>query len=170
MRKALAVAAACGVLVVAASADPVTSFSAYGGYFSSFSFTNKYGFATHLGGFEFGGEDALISLPIFGSVSVGGSILFGDSIGGGATGNLYRAHIDYRTAVAPGVKLYAIGGMAYDYATGSSFKVHNGLGLEVGVGVPLKLGIPVGATALEARYRMGDSVTSGFSVGLNVSF
>ncbi len=168
MKKALAVAAACGLLVVVASADPITPFSVYGGYFSSFSFTNKFGNSTHLGGFEVGAQESLISLPIFGSLSLGGSIMFGDTAGGGATGNLYRAHLDYKTAAAPGTSFYGIGAVAYDYASGGSFSVHNGFALEAGVG--MKLGITPGGAALEARYRMGDSVTSGFSVGLNVSF
>jgi hypothetical protein len=171
MRKALAVAALGGIIVTAAAADPITPFSFYAGYFSSLSFNNRAGNSTHLGGIEVGASESLISLPIFGSASLGASVVFGDTLGGGATGNLYRVHLDYKSASAPGTNLYAIGAVAFNYATGSGFSNQSGLGLEAGVGFPLRFAHIGPSASLEARYRfLGPRAATGFSVGLNLSF
>jgi len=172
MRKVLAVVAICGTLSAVASADNLSPISAYAGYFSSLSFNNRAGFSTHLGGLELGAQESLLSLPIFGSATLGASVVLGDSLGGGSSGTLYRVHLDYKTATAPGTNFYAIAALGYYYATGSGFNVQNGLGAEVGVGIPLKLGPSIGpGAAIEARYRfLGPTAASGFSIGLNVSF
>src|SRR5579859_2247165 len=153
MRKLLLAGVFCGGVAASACAAPITPFSFYAGYFRGGSFSDNFGNRVHFSGFELGVQQSLISLPIFGALNLGASVVLGGSAGG-VDGNLYRVYADYKTATAPGSSVYGIVGLGYYYASGGSFGHQSGLGPEFGFGFPLGLRLPAGPSAsVEARYR-----------------
>lgn len=157
----------------AAAQAQLTPFTLEAGYFHSSSFASKSGGSTHLSGLELGASQTVFQVPMAGEIRVGGSILFGGTLGGGARGTLWRARALYKTPSAGPEGLYGFGGFNFMSAQGdNSFSSQSGFGVEAGIGLPLKNPVPgVPSPSIELSYRLGPkNQMRGLSAGVSVRF
>lgn len=159
--------------VVGAHAS-VTPFTIDVNYGRTNSFTDSSGNSTFLAGPQIGLSQSLVNLPLLGQVRFGASVLFGGGFGGGTKGNVYGLHALYKSPTAGPSGPYILGGFNYSIANGNngSFDNVSGFGLEFGVGIPFKTGVPGAPTpAIEAKFQQGPHPQLRmFSVGVSIQF
>lgn len=149
----------------------ITPFEFGAAYSQSASIDLTAGGTGKLEGVEFSISQAILKLPFLGEARYGVSALFSN---GEADGSLYRLFARYKSPSAGPNGLYGIVGVNWSHADprSSSFSSKNGIGADVGGGLPMGSLFPgLPSASLEFLYHQSsEDALRGWSLGVTVRF